>query len=190
MFVFLTFYYWLIVDGIVKNKYFKAHCVVSKSIEDIWVQLGRKALNGHPLPNEPDYEVRSIEDILIHPDYKDNTGGNAGLVHNDVALLKLNGKSMFDPVPLNDGSFELTNGKQISTIGWGSTTDVSGGSSPYLMRVEIGYIDKQTCQDSVPSFIEITDDILCVLPNIQGEGACVVCELVIGGRHINGTNGL
>ena len=46
-------------------------------------------------------EFKSVEDYFIHPDFNDNT------FHNDLALVKLNGRSSITPVAIDDGSFSL-----------------------------------------------------------------------------------
>ena len=85
-----------------------AHCTKSAT----HVIAGR-----HDFSNDDEsYETHEVEKIIFHPNYDSDTEDN------DIMLVKLKTESSLDPIELDDGFVELTEGKILTVMGWVSTT--------------------------------------------------------------------
>jgi len=106
-----------------------AHCDVFSH-----VQIGRYDITD---PNET-YEEIEIAFQMKHPNFNEET------LENDVMLIRLQHASSYDTVTLNDGSAELVSGLDVTTIGWGATSE-GGEGSDILLEVELDLVDHNFC---------------------------------------------
>jgi secreted trypsin-like serine protease len=110
-------------------------------------------------------EFKSINEIIIHPDYDPVT------FNNDYALIKLSSPSDVPPVKLIDSSFD-THGLHATAMGWGLTIENNFvSSSPVLKEVVLPVIPNPVCQ-SAYNPITISDSMLCAGTPTGGKATC------------------
>ena len=108
------------------------------------------------------FEIFHAIDITIHPEYSSFDKSN------DIMLIKLNESSQHIPIKLDNNTKNLTEGADVTVIGWG-TTFFSGDYSDELLEVEIDIVDRKKCQESY-TFHNISEDMLCAAR--EGKDAC------------------
>lgn len=100
-----------------------------------------------------DYETFGIAEKVVHPMY-----GTNGIDY-DYMILKLTGDSTRAPAVLDVGDVELSDGKDVIAIGWGTTS--SGGSvSPILLEVEVDIWTEANCKTAYGA-ASITPRMVC-----------------------------
>jgi len=115
------------------------------------VQIGRHRLTD----NTEDFETFSIAEEVPHPNYG---SGNTNTDY-DYMVMRLDGYSTYDPVELDNGEINLSEGKDLITMGWGATSS-GGPSSNVLLEVEVDIWSEQSCKNAYGSN-SITDRMLC-----------------------------
>lgn len=86
---------------------------------------------------------------------------------NDLSLLKLKTPSNFSHVKLNDGSQDTSDGRPVTTMGWGRT-QFGGERSDVLLEVEVDIDNNLRC--SVDYLSIIPPDMMCAAR--EGKDAC------------------
>lgn len=130
-----------------------AHCINAFSS----VQIGRHNKND----STEDYETFGVLKKIPHPSYNGNT------LNYDYMVVLLDGSSTRTPAVMDEGDDELESGRDVITIGWGTTS--SGGSvSPKLLEVEVDIVSQADCDAANPP--TITDQMLCAAR--EGKDAC------------------
>jgi len=136
-----------------------AHCVEGKWAPD-HVTLGD--LNKKEGKDETTVKVAKV---IIHDKYTNRPATN-----NDAAVLILDEPvdiTKFPPIKYDKGQNDLSPGRTVTTIGWGSTSH-NGGSSPDLREVEVKITDQSVCNKKMNG--DITDQMLCA--SDTGKDAC------------------
>ena len=133
-----------------------AHCNVDVN----YVQIGRHDLAD---PSE-DYEEIAVIRTIEHPCYRRLSQ------KNDYMLLELSTDSSYDPVKLDDGSITLSDGKDVTTIGWG-VTESGGELSEVLREVEVDIMPRFQCRIAYLLGLSwVSDDMICA--RRDGKDAC------------------
>ncbi|XP_078594199.1 serine proteinase stubble-like [Branchiostoma floridae x Branchiostoma japonicum] len=113
-----------------------AHCIG----DPVLVVVGE-----HDVSNSPEWkETVEVKQIIVHPDYNDDT------YENDIALLKLD-----SPVSLNDYVQPIClpkrdfnpEGKVVTVAGWGHTSE-GGVQPPVLLQAEVLVLTAADCSAS------------------------------------------
>ena len=144
-----------------------AHCVDYSAIRV--VDTGRFSWQ-----DDTNVTAFHVTEIYMHPEFYGD------LFLNDVALLKLSGKSMVNNVAkLHEGRNMINIDKVITSIGWGLTSD-GGYPSPDLRAVEVKIISTAECQKYYGKFI--TDTMICAYAfekdACQGKNFCMFMLLL------------
>lgn len=121
-----------------------AHCAFYAS----HVVIGRHDFGD----DEEIFDAIEIEEEILHPNYD-------GLDY-DMMLIKLKDNSTYTPVKLDDGSFNLKVGDDLTVMGWG-VTRYQGSVSPELREVELDYYSRIRCNLSYLIFFGITKNEMC-----------------------------
>ena len=133
-----------------------AHCVQGDSPSSIRVKIGM-----HDLDGTAGYEVRYVDNIIIHPQYSGNS------LDNDYALLHLTVPSNFEPIKLVTSDDHDNEPVMSTTMGWGATQS-GGWGSDVLLEVDVPIDD--SCGNY--SNWEITNNMVCAGDNNGGEDSC------------------
>eukprot|EP00594_Rhizosolenia_setigera_P008877 CAMPEP_0178972878 /NCGR_PEP_ID=MMETSP0789-20121207/21325_1 /TAXON_ID=3005 /ORGANISM="Rhizosolenia setigera, Strain CCMP 1694" /LENGTH=550 /DNA_ID=CAMNT_0020660509 /DNA_START=93 /DNA_END=1745 /DNA_ORIENTATION=- len=125
--------------------------------------------------NDPteEFEKIPVEYEIVHPEYNDQT------LENDIMLMKLQYSSELGSlVTLDDGSSSsgeegeiiLSDGVDVTTLGWGTTS--SGGSkSSILLDVDLKVVDQNECNEKYQAGgATITDVMFCAAS--PGKDSC------------------
>jgi len=91
----------------------------------------------------------------------------------DYALVKLDKKSSYPPIKLNNISYITEKEGVVYTVaGWGTTSE-NGSISNTLMKVDVPFVTKDACQKAYSEDnIEITDRMLCAGFEEGGKDSC------------------
>ena len=131
-----------------------AHCL-GGSIRSVYVGL-------HNVKETSEGERFSVIETVRHPKL------NAEIMDYDFALLKLGGKSSYEPARLNRQPVEQ--GAVFTVAGWGKTSE-SGGSLPSLLqKVEVPFVDEAACGEAYPG--NITNSMICAGFPEGGKDSC------------------
>ena len=133
-----------------------AHCVQGESPGDIKIKLGM-----HDLDGTSGYEVRYVDQIIIHPSYSGNS------LNNDYALLHLTIPSNFEPIQLVTSDSHDEEPVMSTTMGWGATQS-GGWGSDVLLEVDVPIDD--SCGSYSNS--DITNNMICAGDGNGGEDSC------------------
>lgn len=125
---------------------------------------GKFALIGrHDLSaEEAGAESIFIRKQIVHPGYRSDT------MDNDIMLLKLDRPSQYTPVQLDYGDENITEGTDVITMGWGTTSE-GGKSSDILQEVELDIVPNDVCDGQYTNY-RITDSMLCAARS--GKDSC------------------
>lgn len=133
-----------------------AHCVQGDSPSSIRVKIGM-----HDLDGTAGYEVRYVDNIIIHPQYSGNS------LDNDYALLHLTVPSNFEPIKLVTSDSHDDEPVMSTTMGWGATQS-GGWGSDVLLEVDVPIDD--SCGNYSNS--SITNNMVCAGDSNGGEDSC------------------
>lgn len=100
--------------------------------------------------------------IIKHPSWDSN------VMNYDYALIKLSGESKYPPVKLN--TKDITGDTTFTVAGWGVTSESSQSVSKKLLKVDVPFVDQQTCSLAYPD--SITDNMLCAGFKDGGKDSC------------------
>jgi len=120
------------------------------------------------------YETFQIVEEIVHPNYNDNT------LDYDFMMLRINGKSKYTPVEIDDGSSDLSVGEDLTVMGWGRTTE-GGSVSNVLLEAEVDAISDNQCKRKMSG---ITDRMFCA-NRVVGGITYDACQGDSGGAIIN-----
>jgi secreted trypsin-like serine protease len=142
---------WVITSG---------HCVNNATI--FTIQLGSNTLTS----TDPDREIFSTNDYVIHPDFVPDT------IENDIGLIKLRLPVSFTSYiqPINLPTVSLLNETQVTALGWGQTSDSDSALSETLQYVSATILSNAACRLVYGN--QITDNMACVEGNYN-EGTCI-----------------
>ncbi|KAL0993624.1 hypothetical protein UPYG_G00110710 [Umbra pygmaea] len=137
-----------------------AHCVVLNEdivLEDSYIHLGVHSLQEL---EDPDVIVRSMSDIIPHPEYESHDWGAI----NDIALIKLNQSVCLShrilPVKLPgpNGILKLR-GAECWVTGWGDVNeDVPLSGKQILQQLRVPLIKQCDCLEAYPI---LTPEMVC-----------------------------
>lgn len=124
-----------------------AHCAVDpltgaqRSAEDFQVVAGRSDLRS------TQGTVGAVEDVWVHPDYRDITSGD------DLAVLSLSEPMPQRPLPMVEpGDAEAyAPGTTARVYGWGRTSE-DGPSSDALRSVDVPINADRSCKSAYPNY--------------------------------------
>ncbi|XP_035688123.1 trypsin-like [Branchiostoma floridae] len=136
-----------------------AHCLNSA----ITVVAGEHDLSR----NEGHEQRRSVERIILHPNFNSNT------LDNDIMLIKLSSpvtiNSWVSPASLPGLGETLDVSTRVTVTGWGNT----GSDFPNkLQRVRVPVISRNTCNDANTYNGAVTTNMFCAGYMDGGKGSC------------------
>lgn len=98
---------------------------------------------------------------VVHPSFSDNT------LDYDVMMIKLGKPSSFNVIKMNIGDTDLSEGTNVTTMGWGRT--IHGGyRSDILLEVEVQTVSNGDCNEIY--YNRVTDSMICAAA--EGKDAC------------------
>ena len=123
--------------------------------------LGPVAIGRHNISDSNEtYESIDVEFETVHPNYREFTR------EYDFMLLRLKTHSNFSTVTLDDGSTIITEGSNVTVMGWGGIE--SNWFNDVLEEVELEIMDNAACQTAYSSadtddydLDEITETMVC-----------------------------
>ena len=117
--------------------------------------------------NETGREVREVAFEMSHPGYDSWT------LNNDVMLLYLKEETSFQPVTLDDGTTDLSDGVDVSVSGWGrtGTSYYGGGPSDTLLEVEVDIVSNEKC-NAASSYNGDVDKDTMICASREEKGWC------------------
>ena len=130
-----------------------AHCFGSSDK----VEIGRHDRSN---PDEV-FELIDVEFEIVHPQFHTTT------LEYDFMLIRLKEPSTYGTVKLDDGSFNLTVGTDVTVTGWGVTENKV--ESDVLLEVELDTNGMEACQFAHDPYF-ITDDMVCA--SRPGKDSC------------------
>ncbi|KAK7071889.1 hypothetical protein SK128_021710 [Halocaridina rubra] len=137
-----------------------AHCMDQAVTVD--VVLGAHNIN----EAEPDQVVITSTQFVVHGNWDYNN------LANDVALLKLSTPAELNEnivvAPLPPATYVVAEGTNVTAIGWGRTSDSTGGISYVLREVVVPVTSTETCNDA---FSIVNDNQICT-DGTGGKGTC------------------
>ncbi|XP_075049753.1 granzyme A-like [Mixophyes fleayi] len=143
-----------------------AHCELPGSTVTV-------ILGGHSRKDsEMDKQKCSVAKFIRHPNY--NRTNYHNVYHNDLQLLKLQGKVKLDKavqlLPLPDTFEDTEAGTVCEAAGWGLTEH--GDYSDNLMKVNVTVIDREKCHKLWEHKVNITKNMLCTNVGPGGQDTC------------------
>ncbi|XP_067628968.1 chymotrypsin-2-like [Eurosta solidaginis] len=112
-------------------------------------------------------DMLDVTEIFVHCNF------DKPLYHNDIALLKLSRKLIFDDkiknITIVDED-ELVEDDELTMTGWGSA-DVNGAYRNMLHQLKVNYLPYEDCRKSYGNSDDVDIGHLCTRSS-QGEGAC------------------
>ncbi|XP_077581728.1 anionic trypsin-2-like [Stigmatopora nigra] len=143
-----------------------AHCFPfpNENINTLRILLGHQSLE---LEN-PNGEVRTIAEIIPHPDFNSQT------LDNDIALIRISSPVTFTdyirPVCLAAPDSDVADGTNVWITGWGTIgSDESLPSPQTLQEVEIPVVSNSECAES---YNVITSNMICAGRTEGGRDSC------------------
>jgi hypothetical protein len=133
-----------------------AHCVVYNSPDTFEILYGDVNLNGK------NAQRISVRQILIHPDYDNDT------FDSDIAMIELS--SSLENISTIPYVSESTNvaGQEAIVMGWGKTGE-SLQMSDNLLQVQVPVVSNEICSQAfIPGYI--TDNMICA--GAAGKDSC------------------
>lgn len=139
-----------------------AHCV-----DGGYLNGGRIVAGLYQLKNDANAEKFTPVKIIKHPNW------NSSTMDYDYALVKLDKKSSYTPIKLNTIAYATEKeGVTYTVAGWGTTSE-GGSISNTLMKVDVPFVNKETCKAAyTEDKIDITDRMLCAGFEQGGKDSC------------------
>ncbi|OGS30033.1 MAG: hypothetical protein A2218_12850 [Elusimicrobia bacterium RIFOXYA2_FULL_53_38] len=123
-----------------------AHCTRNAMVGSIHIGAYDRKQLSHTEGLELFYPTK----IISHPNYDEKN-------HDyDFSLIRLDGESKFDPIPLNRE--ELRANINLVLAGWGRTGKDGHPSSHILQKTSVPLVSAEDCRKTWPN---ITDNMLC-----------------------------
>ena len=120
-------------------------------------------------------EIFAVDEVVLHPDYLDTRGTAYAL---DIALLKLDGLSLNQPMPVLNRNPNLPFVDQsLTQVGWGDTTNRNSNLADILQVFENAiFVDLDMCRildENAPRSLNLPmgDDCICTVEG-DGQGVC------------------
>lgn len=139
-----------------------AHCAESADFSKVRVVAGL-----HSLDDTDGTETFRVSKVVVHPRFNPDT------LDFDYALLKLNGKSGFQPAEVNNSPIPIPDdggkGPVVTIAGWGSTAE-GGDISNDLLKINLPLVSAARCKVAFPG--KITDEMLCAGYDDGKKDAC------------------
>lgn len=132
-----------------------AHCVEDVSAQDLSVAIGRTSLDSNQ------GERIGVDAVEIHPDY------NPKRLTHDVALLKLEEQSSFEPIGLATNDHLEAAGTLLTVIGWGTTSARKASFPDDLQEVVVPVVDDTACRKSYKKKFDAPTMLCAGAPNID-----------------------
>ena len=88
-----------------------------------------------------------VERVIVHEGYK----SVSGVLHNDIALIKLKLPPAGRVIPLMGASGTLPNGQPLEVTGWGVTKEGGGVPSTDLLKANVPLVDTAVCNEPPPT---------------------------------------
>lgn len=132
-----------------------AHCVYGGNPNQVLIGLHDRNKPGEAESFRPARVIR-------HPKYSSST------LDYDYALIRLDGKSKYEPVALNSG--EINGPTNFTTAGWGLTEERGDDLPNVLRKVVVPHVDAAKCNKSYSG--EITDRMVCAGLDQGGKDSC------------------
>ena len=121
-------------------------------------------------------EIFAVDEIILHPDYLD---ADSTAYAWDIALLKLDGLSLNQPMPVLNRNPNLPFVDQsLTQVGWGDTTNRNSNLADILQVFENAiFVDLDMCRildENAPHSLDrpMGDDCICTVEG-DGQGVCV-----------------
>ena len=150
-----------------------AHCVRDRD------DRANTAVRTRPYQRSNPYEgseIFAVDEIILHPDYLDTRRTAFAW---DIALLKLDGLSLNQPMPVLNQNPDLPFVDQsLTQVGWGDTTNRNGNAPDILQVFENAvFVDLDMCRildENAPWSLNLPmgDDCICTVEG-DGQGVCV-----------------
>ena len=137
-----------------------AHCTTEVGFNR--VQIGRYNLANYT----ESYEDFNVTAFIPHPDYDDNK------IDYDYAIIKIGGKSEYEPVILDEGDVELFTAIDLKVVGWGRL-DENGPIADELQQTSLDYVNNTDCDRVMSQFgLGVTYLMMCAFGH--SSDACYV----------------
>ena len=141
-----------------------AHCVDGSSTSGLRAVVGRHDLN------TSSGQSLAVAQIIVHPNYNDNTSDN------DIALLKLSSPTTLNPTLMQLPDEALMNeaaapGDMVLTAGWGTTSE-GGSLASRLREVSVPVVSNTTCNAPSSYNGSITANMICAGFAAGGKDSC------------------
>ncbi len=139
-----------------------AHCV-----DGGYLNSGRIVVGLYQLKNDANAEKFIPVKIIKHPNWNSKT------MDYDFALVKLDKKSSYTPINLNNiPHITEKEGITYTVAGWGTTSE-NGQISNTLMKVDVPFVRRDVCQKAYEeNKINITQSMLCAGFEQGGKDSC------------------
>lgn len=133
-----------------------AHCKLSN--DPVYAIIGRHDFSDD---SESGFEVIKTSWQTKHPNY------NSANFNNDYMMIKLSTSSSFAPASLDDGSQDLSDGVDVTVMGWGTTKE-GGSTSDVLFEVELDMVTNNDCSAAYGG--DVTNNMICAARD--GKDSC------------------
>ena len=109
-----------------------------------------------------------VERVIVHEGYK----SVSGVLHNDIALIKLKLPPAGRVIPLMGASATLPNGQPLEVTGWGVTKEGGGVPSTDLLKASVPLVDTAVCNEAPSYNGNVGAGMLCAGYKEGGIDAC------------------
>eukprot|EP00591_Stephanopyxis_turris_P008546 CAMPEP_0195517014 /NCGR_PEP_ID=MMETSP0794_2-20130614/9509_1 /TAXON_ID=515487 /ORGANISM="Stephanopyxis turris, Strain CCMP 815" /LENGTH=384 /DNA_ID=CAMNT_0040645743 /DNA_START=153 /DNA_END=1305 /DNA_ORIENTATION=+ len=134
-----------------------AHCLLPID----FVRINQHDIND---PNDA-YEEFTVIQKVQHPNYRPRS------YNYDFGLMKLSGVSSYQPISLNDDPNVPVNDKELTVIGWGTTSVNSYRPAEVLLESNVSYMPNDACiEKSRYPTGQVTNAMMCAAA--EGRDAC------------------
>ncbi|MEM9304306.1 MAG: serine protease, partial [Pseudomonadota bacterium] len=144
-----------------------AHCVIGESAGgsafSVWV-------GGNDLRRESQGFRRDVAQIVMHPNYNDNT------LRNDIALLRLSSSVPGEIAPVTLATSAVMGGaaapnQPATASGWGTLSE--GGNSPNVLHeVSLPVVSNATCNAPASYGGDVFQSMICAGLRAGGKDSC------------------
>lgn len=116
-----------------------------------------------------EYELIEIDFESPHLSFRPEP--NFGNNDHDIMLVRLKQASTFTPVTMDDGSADVSTGRNVTVMGWGTTNAAAVLPNNLLLEADIQIQDKDSCTTSYANVnVPITGNMICA--SAPGKDAC------------------